>query len=278
VLGFAVVPPSRSAFSLRWTVLALACHACRAPLAAAPEASAPPAAASAPVIAATPPAPAAAEASVKPGINDDYLGAKNIQPFVERFERHGREPFDRKSELLALLGLRPGQQVADVGSGTGLFTLDFARAVGDHGRVFALDITPAFLEHVRAKATAAGLGHVETRLVDPRDVGLAPASVDVAFLCDVYHHVEFPQTYMTSLRRALRPDGRLWIIDFERVPGRSEAWVLEHVRAGREVVEAELAAAGFVVVKRHDLLRENYILELRPGPATGPGGTSPRSR
>jgi SAM-dependent methyltransferase len=255
---------------LPWMLLALGCQVSPA---AAPQASTAPATAPAP--SATAPAPA--EDSVKPGINDDYLSAKSITPFVERFERHGREPFDRKSELLALLALRPGQHVADVGSGTGLFTLDFARSVGHQGRVFALDITPTFVEHVRARAAAAGLGQVETRLVDPRDVGLAPASIDVAFLCDVYHHVEFPQTYMGSLRRALRPDGRLWVIDFERIPGRSEAWVLEHVRAGREVVEAELAAAGFVVVKRHELLRENYVLELRPAPVARADGTSPGS-
>ncbi len=87
--------------------------------------------------------------------------------------------------------------------------------------------------------------------------------MDLAFICDVYHHFEYPHSSLASLHRALRPGGELVLVEFKRVPGQSSDWVLNHVRAGQEVFTAEIEAAGFKKAQEINLLKENYILRFR---------------
>ena len=124
-----------------------------------------------------------------------------------------------REKVAAAVGLKPGMVVADVGAGTGLFTRLFAKAVGPTGQVYAVDIAPKFLEHVRATSRGAGLRNVTPVLCSPDSVDLPPAAVDVAFVCDTYHHFEFPERTLASLRRAIKPGGKLVVIDFVREPG-----------------------------------------------------------
>ena len=90
-------------------------------------------------------------------------------------------------------------------------------------------------------------------------------SIDVAFVCDTYHHFEYPTASVASLRDALKPGGRLVIIDFERIPGKTREWVLNHVRAGKEVFTKEIESVGFVKEKEVKVsgLKENYTLIFR---------------
>jgi SAM-dependent methyltransferase len=233
---------------------------------------------------AAPPAPGA-----RAELNAEYRRTDlDVQPWVERFEGEAREIAACRDALVAALAPLPGEAVADVGAGTGLFTEPIARAVGPQGVVYAVDIAPAFLEHIRARAAAAGLAQVRTVLCDDRSTGLPPSSVDAAFVCDTYHHLEHPVDTLASLHAALRPGGRLLLVDFEREPGASRDWVLDHVRAGRAAVAAEIEAAGFEFVRevRVEGLAENYVLVFRRRPApfgetSGPvrrGGGSGRCR
>jgi ubiquinone/menaquinone biosynthesis C-methylase UbiE len=201
----------------------------------------------------------AEERSVSPGVNAPYENADYAQ-WQERFERPGREVYDRREAIVEAAGITAGMTVADVGAGTGLFVRPFARAVGEAGKVYAVDITPEFIERIRAFAAAEGLRNVEAVLNDDRDVALPGASVDLAFLCDVYHHFEYPADMMASIRRALRPGGRLVVIDFKREEGISEPWILEHVRTGRDDVVAEIEAAGFRLIGERAILDQNYYL------------------
>jgi SAM-dependent methyltransferase len=109
--------------------------------------------------------------------------------------------------------------VADVGAGTGVFVDFFARDVGRDGRVFAVEIAPKFVDLLRERAAARGFTQVHAVLCTERDVALAPASVDVVFACDTYHHFEYPQATLASIHRALRAGGTLVLVDFERIPG-----------------------------------------------------------
>lgn len=202
-------------------------------------------------------------ASVKPGINAPYRGAGAAKRWAKRFERDGREVHDRRDEIVRALDLRPGMAIADVGAGTGLFTLMFAAAVGAEGTVHAVDVMPGFLAHIRAKVEKAGLiDRVRFVQATDRSSGLAAGSVDAIFMSDAYHHLEYPQHTLATLRAALRPGGTLWLIDFRRDED-SDEWLKQHVRAGKEVVLQELAAAGFVLVQEVPLLRENYFLKLQ---------------
>jgi len=153
--------------------------------------------------------------------------------------------------------------VADVGAGTGLYTMLFSQAVGPAGTVYAVEISPRFLEYLGQRAHKAGARNVKVVKGTETSVELPPASVDLVFLCDTYHHFDQPAKNLASIRKALRPDGELMLVEFKREPGKTPAWILEHVRAGQAEVTAEIEAAGFTKVEELPLLTENYVLRFR---------------
>lgn len=204
--------------------------------------------------------------SVKPGINKDFLDpALDVAKYEERFEGESREIFAQRARIAGLLGLREGAAVADVGAGTGLFTKMFATKVGPAGKVYGVDIAPKFVEHLREVAKQQSLPQIEAVLCTERSTELPAACVDLVFVCDTYHHFEYPTATLASIHSALRPGGELAIVDFHREPGVSRPWILEHVRAGRDVVQQEVEAAGFqlVCVEATPFLRENYLMRFR---------------
>ena len=153
--------------------------------------------------------------------------------------------------------------VADIGAGTGLFTTEIAKRVGDQGAVLAVDIVPAFLDGIRERVKAEQLTNVTVVQGEERATALDPASVDLAFMCDTYHHIEYPQTYMRSLFRTLRPGATPVLIDIERIEGKTSLPMLKHVRADKQTVIDEVSQAGFVLESETDLLEENYYLHFR---------------
>jgi predicted methyltransferase len=202
----------------------------------------------------------AQDKSVRPGINDPFKNP-DLKKYVETFEGESREVFAKRKDVVAAVGVKPGQAVADVGAGTGLYTRLFAAEVGDKGKVYAVDISEKFLDHVAKVNKDAGITNVETVLCEPHSVGLKAGSVDVAFICDTYHHFEFPARTMASIHAALKPGGRVVLIDFRRVKGESTDWVMSHVRAGQEVFEKEILDSGFKKVREEkNLLKENYFV------------------
>lgn len=201
----------------------------------------------------------AQDQSVNPGINDNFQDP-DPSSFVERFEKEGREVYDNRESIVEKLALEPGMAVADVGAGTGLFTRLMAARVGAGGKVYAVDIAKTFVTHVVMSSHARGLKNVEGVVCAPDDAKLPENSVDVVFICDTYHHFEFPQKTMASIHRALKPGGRLVVIDFERIEGVSSDWIMGHVRAGKEVFQAEIESVGFELTGELDLFKENYFL------------------
>lgn len=200
------------------------------------------------------------EKSVRPGINDNFKNP-DAKQFVERFETESREVFAKRDEIAAACPIRPGQTVADIGAGTGLFTRIFSRKVGPGGKVIAVDIARNFLDHIAKSSSELGLENVSTQLCTQDSTGLAPNSVDVAYICDVYHHFEFPLKSMKSLYEALKPGGKVVLVEFHRIEGKSSDFALKHVRAGQEVFEAEIASVGLAKVKEvKGLLDENYMV------------------
>jgi SAM-dependent methyltransferase len=92
---------------------------------------------------------------------------------------------------------------------------------------------------------------------------LPPDSIDLVFICDTYHHFEFPHKTMRSVRKALKPKGHVVLIDFHRIPGKSTEWAMGHVRAGQEVFTKEIVDAGFKQIEENkDLLKESYFLRF----------------
>jgi ubiquinone/menaquinone biosynthesis C-methylase UbiE len=154
-----------------------------------------------------------------------------------------------------------------VGAGTWLFTRKFAAEVGDTGKVYAVDIAPTFLQHIEKTCQDAKIKNVVTILCDQVSTKLPKNSVDLVFICDTYHHFEFPQRTLQSIHDALRPGGQIILIDFQRIEGKSSEWILGHVRAGKEVFVREITSTGFKVIGEETLLKENYLLS----PATAGG-------
>ena len=107
-----------------------------------------------------------------------------------------------------------------------------------------------------------GLINVKGVVNTPTDVMLDAGSIDLAFTVDTYHHFEYPQSMLATIHRALRPGGRLIVIDFKKQHGKSSAWVMGHVRASRTRVIEEITSAGFMLINDRPLLKTNYFLEF----------------
>lgn len=199
------------------------------------------------------------EQSVRPGVNSRFKGDLDVDEWVARFESESREVYHNRDAIIAALHLKPGMDVADIGAGTGFYSLAFADCVEPGGHVYAVDIAKPFLEHIEAEADRRGLDNITTIQCPDNSTGLARGSVDAAFICDTYHHFEFPESTMTSLHRALRPGGRVYIVEFIRhdvdggrddakwmaLPQSRREWIFKHVRCDRATIVDECRRAGF---------------------------------
>jgi predicted methyltransferase len=204
----------------------------------------------------------AQEESVNPGINKTYQ-PPDIADSIERLESNGRDVFDHRNEIVAALGLTSGMTVADVGAGTGLFTRLFSPLVGPTGKVYAVDIAKEFIDHIKTLAHEQKMDNIVGVVCKQDSVELPPASVDLVFICDTYHHFEFPQKTMHSIYEALKPNGQVVLIDYHRIQGVSADWIMGHVRAGQEVFTQEIVDAGFKQIEeKQDLLKESYFVRF----------------
>ncbi len=206
------------------------------------------------------PALAAAQHGARPDINQPFLVNPDVARWKKNLENEGREVYAKRDEILAASGVKPGMAVADVGAGTGLFTMLFARAVKPGGRVYAVDISQAFIEHIRQTAKAQGQDNVTGIVNDGTETGLPEASVDLVFISDTYHHFEHPRETLASIRKALRAGGRMVVIDFEKIPAETHKQRIDHVRADKETAIREIESAGFRFLEEKKLMRENYFV------------------
>ncbi len=205
-------------------------------------------------------------ANLPAGINDSFLDPEmKVEDFIKRFEIESREVFACRNQILAAVQLKTGMAVADVGAGTGLYLGAFSSAVGKDGKVYAVDISPNFVKHLRERAKQEKLGNVEVVLCSDHDVNLRPNSVDRVFICDVYHHFEYPDSSLASIYAALRPGGQLILVDFNNeAEGERGVWLKNHVRAPKAVFKQEVIDAGFKFSEEVtiDGFQENYLLRF----------------
>ena len=175
-------------------------------------------------------------------------------------ERPEREAEEAPSIAIRALQLKKGQVVADIGAGSGYYTMRMADAVGPEGKVYATDIQTGMLDIVRRRVTAARLTNVETVLSAPDDPKLPADSLDLAIMVDVYHELSAPQEFIRRLRPALKRTGRLVLLEFRkedpRVPIRPE-----HKMSIAEV-KAELEPEGFKLSTVLNDLPWQHILVL----------------
>jgi FkbM family methyltransferase len=204
----------------------------------------------------------AQEKSVRPGINQPFENP-DVKEYIGKFEGESREIFAQRQAILKACKLEPAMVVADIGAGTGLFTRLFAKEIGPKGKVYAVDIAPRFIEHIEKTCKEQGFKNVVGVVCTADSVKLPPNSIDLAFICDTYHHFEFPFRTLASLHKALRPGGQVILIDFHRIEGKTPEWILNHVRAGQDVVVKEIASSGFKMLSEEKLLKENYFIRFK---------------
>lgn len=202
--------------------------------------------------------------SVKPGINKSFLNPElDVDQYVKRFEIESREVYAARHKVLKACDIKEGDVVADIGAGTGLYTQLFSVEVGK-GWVYAVDIAPRFLKHIQTNANKAERKNITTVLCAEDSAMLPANSVDLVFVCDTYHHFEYPAETMKSIHQALKKDGHLIMIDFHRIEGKTRDWLLNHVRAGQEVFQKEIEDCGFKLVEEKKIpgFKENYFLKF----------------
>jgi len=178
--------------------------------------------------------------------------------WLERSERDKEEAPDA---ALDAIGIQPGMTVADVGAGTGYITMKLARRVGPGGRVYAEDIQPEMLDRVRDNAAEARLTNVETVLGSETDARLPAGRLDLIVLIDVYHEFSQPDKMMYALRRALKPDGRLVLLEY-RKEDPSIPIQPDHKMSVADV-KAEIEADGFRLVSVSDSLPRQHLFVFR---------------
>jgi ubiquinone/menaquinone biosynthesis C-methylase UbiE len=141
-------------------------------------------------------------------------------------DRAERQEEERPDLALKAIGVAAGSTVADIGAGSGYFTMRLARVVGPAGRVYANDLQPGMLALLRRRVELEQLSNVELVLGTETDPKLPPASIDLALLVDVYHEFSEPQAMLRRIRAALKPGGRLVLLEYRaedpRVPIRPE--------------------------------------------------------
>jgi len=187
--------------------------------------------------------------------------------YIAAQESADRAAWQKPDEVVAALGLAPGEVACDVGAGPGYFTLRLARTVGPAGRVYGVDVEPVILAALRDRLSAAGLRNV-TPVLGLGDDPLLPASgCDVVLVVNTYHHFQDGPAYLRKLAAALRPGGRIVNVDFQkRETGVGPA--VAH-RVAREAFLADAAAAGLAVQREETFLPHQYLVVLAP-PAPAP--------
>ena len=160
------------------------------------------------------------------------------------------------------LQIRPGATIADLGAGSGYFTFLFAQAAGPTGKVYAVDIDNDMTELVARKAKEQGLQNVEVILAKPNDPLLPEGRIDLIFTSNTYHHIENRVAYFAALRKALRPGGRVAVIDFDR-----RSWfsgLLKHYTPS-DFIKREMEQAGYRLAREFDFLdRQSFLLFEQP--------------
>jgi len=174
----------------------------------------------------------------------------------EMFNKKASKPKNKADQIMETLSLRTGQIIADIGSGGGYFTYRFAKAVGEKGQVYAVDTNQEFLAYIKKQSTEQGLANVVTMFTASEYPDLPKHTFDYVFLRNVLHHLPNRVDYFQILKEALKPDGKIAIIEFDGRRGFFSFQRLHHHYIPQNILLEEMKQSGYLIQKSYDFLSE----------------------
>jgi SAM-dependent methyltransferase len=186
---------------------------------------------------------------------------QNAEKWAKVFDDPARDEWQKPEEVIRALKLAPDAVIADIGAGTGYFAVRLARAV-PKGRVIGVDAEPDMVRYLAERAQREGLANLAAQLSAANDPRLL-APIDLVIVVNTYHHIPAREHYFRALRKSLKPDGRLAIIDFTL---ESPVGPPASARIPAATVKKELPRAGYVLLEEHAFLPYQYFLVFRPAP------------
>lgn len=182
-------------------------------------------------------------------------GARSADEYIKLLESERRLEGLQVTKVIETLKVKTGDHVADIGSGSGVFTRPLAQKVGAKGVVYAVDIDPELIKYLEKTAAEQKLTNIKTLLVTEADPKL-PAPVDLIVIIDTMHHIANQPTYVKGLKKYLKPNGRVAIVDF------SKNWPAGHEKMIYTVDDLDgwMKAAGFKRTEQYDFLENNFFV------------------
>jgi ubiquinone/menaquinone biosynthesis C-methylase UbiE len=194
-------------------------------------------------------------------VADQHHPPESTSAYIRALEDPSRDEWQKPEEVVEKLAVKPGEMVADIGAGSGYFSVRLARAVGPTGKVYAVDIEPGLLSYLEQRTKRDSIPNIQIVLADAHDPKLQPESVDLIFICDVLHHISDRDKYYPLLARALKPGGRLVNIDFQKRPLPVGPPV--EMKIANQAMIDEVRPAGFRLVEEFDFLKYQYFLVFK---------------
>jgi ubiquinone/menaquinone biosynthesis C-methylase UbiE len=187
----------------------------------------------------------------------------DINQYLEHLDSTERDHYQKPSEVIEALRLKPGMAVADLGSGSGYFTRRFIEAVTETGMVYAVDVEPEMLAYAKESVIHMHTAYTaEFILAQPDNPKLQFASVDLLFVCNTIHHLENRSKYFSDLKSSLKSGARIAIIDFYPDERSGDLGFPKHHLVPRDTIVQEMAAAGYQLAREHNFLPKQYFLEF----------------
>jgi len=193
------------------------------------------------------------------------LGSRETKEWIQNLDRPERIAGLEIDKVLPILNLKPGDNVADIGAGTGAFSLPLAKTVAPSGKVYAVDIDPGLLDYIVQKAKKENLENIQTVKGEFSDPKLPARDVDLGFFHDVLHHIENRQAYLKALGTYIKPSGRIALIEMNRDDPKTPHRNNPEMLLSKDEVKSWMAAAGFYPAVEYDIFgnRKWFIIYTR---------------
>jgi arsenite methyltransferase len=178
--------------------------------------------------------------------------------YIAMLENPQRDAEQKPDEVIAALGIKKNETLADIGAGSGYFSFRFAPKVGNGGRIYAVDINPDMIVYMNQRIRDMKLTNVVTVLSLPSDPLLMDASVNRFFICNTYHHIENRPSYIARMKKMLKPGGEIIVVDYMKKA--LPVGPPPEMKMAREDVIREMESNGFKLAKEHTFLPYQYFL------------------